>query len=311
VYELGPGTETCPSEETLIADVAARLGYDPFRHDAARQIVVKIAMDGDALEAKVQLVDETRHVTGERVIPSAAGADCRELASSLAFAVSIALDPLAMVRPSAATATAPAPRPPLPVKAPAASEGATARPTPPAAPTIAAPSRPPAPPRRTPVHLRFGAGSALSVGAAPSLAVGFGAFVGVQWPRASLSLEGRLDVPASRVVRTGTVEGSLILGALVPCVHLGPALGCAVLAAGGLRGTGSGVDRPRTDTTFFAAVGPRLALEYPVATPLAFRAWIDGLATVTRTSLSLDGAEAWRTPPVAGTLGAGLVVRFP
>ena len=98
----------------------------------------------------------------------------------------------------------------------------------------------------------------------------------------------------------------MVLGQLVPCGHLGPAGFCGVLAMGALRGAGYGVDVPRTDTTFFFAVGPRAEVEWRATGPLGLFAHADLLATATRTTLQLEGVEAYRTPLIAAVLGLGL-----
>jgi hypothetical protein len=40
------------------------------------------------------------------------------------------------------------------------------------------------------------------------------------------------------------------------------------------------------------------------------RLYADGLATLRRTTLNLNGAPAWTTPPVAAALGVGWVAQF-
>src|SRR5204862_4286698 len=110
IYNPGADTTGCPDEQTLRNAVSARLGYDPFRPDAERTLQVDIVVDRRherrGLRAHVELRDAAGNSAGSRDIGSQRS-DCGELASALTLAISIAIDPMILTRP-----TPPAPAPP-------------------------------------------------------------------------------------------------------------------------------------------------------------------------------------------------------
>ena len=67
---------------------------------------------------------------------------------------------------------------------------------------------------------------------------------------------------------------------------------------------------PRRKSTFYAAGGGRLGVEIPLVAPLAFGFHGDLLASLTRTTLRIDGKEAWSSPPLSGLLGVSALGMF-
>src|SRR5262249_3940922 len=142
--------------------------------------------------------------------------DCGELASAMELAISIAIDPMSASRP-AAPAPAPTPAP---------------TPSPP-------PERErPKPVSVTPTTFHASAGMIGTFGSAPGPALGVTLEGGARRGAVSLSLEGRVDVPASESLSMGEVSGSLLVGSLVPCLHRGVFAGCGLITGGALRGGG-------------------------------------------------------------------------
>ena len=93
-----PVETNCPDESEIRRAVAARLGYDPFSPDAAHSISAVIAVqDHHQLKGQVELRDRTGRVTGTRSLASTR--DCRELASAMELAISIAVDPKVLMAP--------------------------------------------------------------------------------------------------------------------------------------------------------------------------------------------------------------------
>lgn len=130
---------------------------------------------------------------------------------------------------------------------------------------------------------------------------------------ASLTLEGRIDLPgAATAVAGGTVDASILAGTLAPCLHIPRALlvACALGSAGVIQGRGRGVSVPRKQTTTYAAAGARLGVEVPIVGPLSLGVHGDLLANLTRTTLRLDGTEAWSSPPIAGLVRGALLGSF-
>jgi len=106
------------------------------------------------------------------------------------------------------------------------------------------------------------------------------------------------------------VSASLILGSLVPCIHSGIIAGCALMSVGTLRGSGSNVVLPKSDSSLYSAAGARVVLEQPVAGGVALRLGAEVTATLSRSGLSIDGQEIWSTPPVAGLLWLSVAVQI-
>jgi hypothetical protein len=166
-------------------------------------------------------------------------------------------------------------------------------------------------PAREPVSLRTSAGVHGAVGSAPGTALGFSAQIGLRWRSASFALEGRVDLPSAvAVAGLGTVESSLLLATLVPCAHYRFLMGCALVSAGALQGASANVAMPRHDSTPYAGAGARLGAELRVHRFLFLRLHVDVLTTLTRTTLQINGQDAWTTPPVSGALGLSLAANF-
>jgi hypothetical protein len=122
-YSRGPGGEACPAEPGLLrAQVAARLGYDPFqRSDARERVVVAVSAEKNAWSAKVERYDAAGARTfGPETFPDPPlRGDCEALIS-----------PLAAYLRGMLLSGAPAPPPPTPPP-----------PTPPPPPDVPSPAR--------------------------------------------------------------------------------------------------------------------------------------------------------------------------
>jgi hypothetical protein len=320
----GAGTSGCPTDDEIRNAVSGRLGYDPFRLDAQRLVSATIAREGRGLTVTIAVRDAAGRAAGSRQLSSAQN-DCAELASAMTLAISIAIDPLAFTR-AAPPPSAPPPAPPAPVSPPPQVDAPPpAAPVPdahPPAPTAqSAPPVPPPPP--TPavseteaapvdaVTLRASLGTIASIGAAPGVGFGVTGQIGVRWRALSIGIEGRDDLPVSADTQGSSgVRTALLLASIVPCVHHRFLAGCALGSAGVMQGTGFGVDRPLSQTTPYAAAGARVAAEFAADRLLVLQIHVDLLTTLTPTTLLLNGATAWVTPPASGALGVALVGNF-
>jgi hypothetical protein len=84
-----------------------------------------------------------------------------------------------------------------------------------------------------------------------------------------------------------------------------------VFSGGSLGATSVGTAAPHTDHAPWWAAGLRAGGEFALQGPLSLRAYAELLATLTRDSLGIDGAVAYRFAPWSGGLGAELAWRFP
>ena len=103
-YRRQTGAERCPTKPELEAEVRKILGRSAFTGKAPRTVRCVLRGEGAGLAARVQLVDaRSGRVLGVREI-SGTGPGCEELGASVAFAIALAIDPLARP-PRAAGAT--------------------------------------------------------------------------------------------------------------------------------------------------------------------------------------------------------------
>lgn len=301
-YVRGPGAETCPDDAGMRAAVRARLAYDPFRDGATTTVVTSVQARRKELRARIELRDAQGVVIGSRELVSP-DSDCSELARAVALAIAIAIDPVSVLR-------VPLPEPSAVIVPPMLSEPA-APPSPPATtlppPPLPAPVATPAvpPPAAAGPHLRATSAVLLGAGPTPRLTPGARLGVGARWPLVSASVEASGLWPTSASSAQGDVRALVVLGAVVPCLHQGPLLACGVISAGPLRGEGT-----RTATTVFAAAGGRAGAEIPLGRSIALGLSVEADVSLTPTSLRRGETEVFRTPPVFGSLAAGVTGDF-
>jgi hypothetical protein len=300
VYVRGPGAEECPGEHAVRAAVGARLGYDPFFAWARDTLFTEITRTDGEFHVDLKLVDDRNMLRGARQI-SVTATDCAAAIDAIGLTISLTIDPSSLLNP--------APAPPV-AAAPPAAPSELPLPGPPVPQDAVAPL-PRSPSER--FYGRIALGAVGSVGAAPVATVGPTLSAGASWRSLSLDVEGRADLPA-----TGEVQGTstrvrswLIVGSVVPCVHLGGPFGCFVVRGGSLGATSVGTAVPHTDHAPWWAAGLRAGGEVALQGPLSLRIYAELLATLTRDSLGIDGAVAYRFAPWSGGLGAELAWRFP
>lgn len=295
------GAEQCPGEPYLRAEVARRLGYDPFAADGAGRFVgvaeVVIARVATGLTATVTFADAAGVPRAHHTVP-VRGADRGACEVALA-GVAVALRP--ELRAPDEEAPGPPPAPPAPVPAP---------------PPLTPPPLPDLRPR-----LEVGAAVFGGVGTAPGPTLGGALHAGlVLFPfgldrgRLALALEGRVDAPATSAagIRTRLVAGSFVgcghrdLGA--PAAAPMGAFLCAVATAGVVRGArGAAV----TVGSTYLGVGGRLGLEMRVTSLLALRVQGEIVPTVVAGRVGPRAVAASAgTGDVAGTAGVAMVLSF-
>lgn len=301
VYSRPAGAESCPDERALRAAVAERVGYDPFFAWAKQAIVASMSpADKSGFVARIRLVDEQGIEYGTREL-HVDGA-CADLLDAAALAIAIAIDPQSLLR-------APVLRPPVTERPPAPEEPPPTVAPAPGAEEDSAPEPGPLP-EGAPITFDGIAGVVGSAGVAPALAVGARLGAAVRWRDASVSLEGRVDAPASRPARGGGRASSwLAVVTLAPCAHAGPLFACALVQAGQMRASGEapgGLDQWAP----WWAIGGRLGLLAPLSDRTALRLGSDLVGNLARQPLNLNGYTVWEAPPVAESLGADVVVHF-
>jgi hypothetical protein len=304
-YERGAGAERCPDEGVLRKAVEQRLGYDPFFPWADRTIVVRVATDARGVRAVIEMLDKSGILSGAREL-TAPAAECGELVSGMALAISIAIDPSSVDRaPKPDTASA---------EDPAVVEWSTARTneTPPPADT------PASPPPRAPTNRAgerwipdVGAGGVASTGITPAIAVGPTLGVALHRGPWELALEGRYQFAFDARVGAALVWSSLLEGALLGCWQPGAPFLCAEAAVGRFAISGRDVAVPRSDAKATAALGARAGVELPISAPWFIRIYADLQVRVARPVVDVDSRDVWTASAAGGFLGVALHRRFP
>jgi hypothetical protein len=300
VYVRGPGAEGCPGEHAIRSAVGTRLGYDPFFPWARDTLFTEITRSDGEFHVDLKLVDDRNLLRGARQI-SVTATDCAAAIDAIGLTISLTIDPASLLRP-ASTPPVAAPTPEVQPELPL--------PDPPMARDVGSPS----PRSRSErIHGRIGVGAVGSFGAAPAATLGPTLSAGASWRSLSLDVEGRADLPATGAAQetSARVRSWLVVGSLVPCLHLGGPFGCFVFSGGSLGATSVGTSAPHTDHAPWWAAGLRAGGEIALQGPLSLRAYAELLATLTRDSLGIDGVVAYRLAPWSGGLGAELAWRFP
>lgn len=332
-YEVASGITGCFELSELQDAVAARLGYVPFSEQAPLAIDARVNRAGSRLTAKLVVTDAQGAQTREL---GSATRDCGELSRSLALAISVAIDPMSLVRPAA-----PGPKPePAPSTAPAPpaaskpSESSTGSATPasatsgtapplaaaPAAPepspsptkAAAAPSpEPPSNPRRSKeldsqLHVRGLLTGHAALFSLPGPAPGFSAGMGLRYRAVWLDAAFRYDLPGKKSGGGGEVKARFT-GAELSVCHGNLRFGfCPTAVIGSLAGTGAGVTTARRDSSLMAALGLRLLAEVALSKGFFLHFHVDGLYRLTPTELQLNGSTVWKAGPFQLTPAAGV-----
>lgn len=299
----------CPDEATFRTLVIARLGYDPFDKTGPLTLRVEFRPVGAEVSGSLVLTGRPGAKPTNRALRDA---DCFELASSMALATAIAVDPDAVRAGGAPPPKEPEPRdvpppaPPPPVQPP---------------PRLPPPDEePPSLWSPTPPGARVTAAFAMPVGLTPAPRGGVRAGLGIEGHVWSIVAEGVLFFPSSHEEPFGTVSSYIAHGSLVPCAHL-PLHAivlldlCSVGSVGAMFSDAEGVTRSDPQTHVFATVGPRAGLTvmpWPVA---GFQATFDVPVNLARAHLFIEeggeGREVWAASRVGFVGGLGLVFHFP
>jgi hypothetical protein len=299
---------SCPIESEFRQSVAEKMGYDPFRMAAARVLSIHVSGHGP-YRGELILRDASGREVGRRVLQDA---DCVAMRDSLVLAVTLGLDPLALMgRPSDAPVAPPVAGRPLPPASPSSEPS-----------TFTEERAPPVPSRPSrSVELRVALGAELFVGVGPGDAPGPSGSVGVRYGRFGVDLEGATTLSGtSGGAVAGGAEGTATLGTLLPCYRVW-VLGragvdlCGAFTGGALFSRGADVSRSnsRIDPVFFA--GLRARGEWRFTRALGVALFVEGAIPLEHNELSVEVAGAsqpvWKTPPASFTTGLSMFALIP
>jgi hypothetical protein len=115
----------CPDAAAIEAQVASRLGDNPFRRTATQFIEAVITRQAETLQATIAMRSTDGKLMGSRTLASTSG-DCRSIANAAALTIAILIDPDALMRPAVPPPSLP-PRSPLPSPSPTGGIGPSGR----------------------------------------------------------------------------------------------------------------------------------------------------------------------------------------
>ncbi len=296
LYIREPGTEPCPEEVELRLSVAARLGYDPFSPTAGPAVIARVSPDGELLTGSVEITDDAGVSRGRREI-EASSERCDELFRALALSVSIAIDPERVLGGEDAPAAARAS--PLPSPAPPEHEPRTVQ---------AAPARSRAPSR---FRVSIGVTGRSQLGISNTASYGGTLYGRASWGALLFGVEALYVMsPYSSLPAVPGAELRTALFTLGPnvCYGRGPLFGCALASFGNLWAESRGIADPAADRSFHAAAGGRVGFEPRLSEAVTLVTQVDLLGSLTRSSVVIDGEQAFRQPGLI--VGAGLGLSF-
>jgi hypothetical protein len=327
VYSRTAEAATCGDESGLRQAVARRLGYDPFVASSVNTVVAELRGDGDGLKARVYVIRDGNLAGGVRELTSA-NRNCTELIATVALAMSIAIDPDALDRveqledstpPSVAANSAPATA--TRASSPTASEAEPPNDDPRAAATT---KKNPETPKKTEqvrptskspeLQGKVGLSGFIASGLAPApsfgLAFAGGLLLNKHW---AISLEPQVTAPASRTpswdpaihVRVWSYAATLAMGFQSQGLYAG-----ALFDTGQLASRGVNVSSSKSDRSWYAATGMRVAYNWQLAQGWALVPRVDGLIALNTLKFRLDGGDAYKTPRLLGRFGVALEYVF-
>lgn len=303
---------TCPDESTFRTLVVARLGYDPFDKSVSGSLAVEFRPQGAEMAGRFVLTGPKGEKRADRTLRDA---DCFEIASSLALAVAIAVDPDAVrVGPPPTPKVEPPPEPKdRPGDPPPKASPPKDRPSEPSldAPSLWAPRSP---------RARLTAAFVMPVGLTPAPRGGVRVGAGVDGHLWSVLAEGEIFFPSSATAAFGSVSAWVARASLVPCaglpLHRIVVLNlCAAGSIGAIVADAEDVERASPATEIVATVGPRAGLTVMPWDHVGFEATFDVPVNLDRAHLVIEDLgepkEVWAASRVGFVGGVGLVFSLP
>lgn len=162
-----------------------------------------------------------------------------------------------------------------------------------------------------PATLSVGVGPAIGFGIGPSVLPIGRLFGAIEWTHLTLEIgaEGSSTTSVHRPDGAGFSQREL-LGSGAVCGRLAQLRACAVGKAGQIRVVGQDIDVPASPSAFLGQAGVRLALVQPLGRWISIGFHADGLAVLTRWTVTLDKMPVWSAPRFVETLGLDLAVRL-
>ena len=308
-YDMGPSLVGCPSALDFQRGVRQQLGYDPFRENAGKRVVVRIDATAHGLEGRVEWQSANGNWEGERKF-SSHRRDCVELAQAMTFAIAVQIQLLATTLPR--PATAPTPRTPFVADSvpgqtrPPATARQLVEPNPQLPPVL-----PALPARQRSFGLGLGLGPSAGFGLGPGPSLEGRVFATLHLGQASVELGAEAAWPSTLRQSDGSGFSQYRLALTIAgCGHLDRWSACLLGDIGQTRVRGFGVDAPRSPSGTTALAGLRLAMTQRVTERCYILARADVLGLLTPWTVTLNHADVWTMPRFAAALGIDFALRF-
>ena len=312
-YDMGPRLVGCPSVLDFQRIVRQQVGYDPFRENVGRRVIVRADATEHGLEGRVDWQSANGNWEGERKF-SSHRRDCGELAQAMSFAIAVQIQLLATTLPRVATVAATSRAPlvpdsvlgqaPRPARAPETANGVTVVKQ---LVQTRAPSQLPA--RRR--SFAVGLGPSAGFGLAPGPGLEARVFGMLQLGHASVELGGAAAWPSTLRLTDGSGFSQYRLALTVAgCGHLDRWSACVLGDIGQTRVRGMGIDVPRSPSGTTALAGLRLAMTQRLGERTYVLAHADMLGLLTPWTITLNQTDVWTMPRFKAVVGIDLAFRF-
>lgn len=304
----------CPTRQVFEELVAARLGRNPFVADARDIAHVRVVGSGRALSASLEVVNADGTLVGRRALEGTR-VRCEPLVDALAVALGILLEDWPA---SAPTAAPPEPVVPTPsvvdeVETEVPEEEVVDTEPLHLSPVIV---------RRTPteeestqgpdIALRIALGPSGNVGLLPNVSVGGSLMLGLDVDAFAVRLGAEAFFMPSPAELRGepSLDAFYVGGLLALCGTMAPIEACAVGGLGAFDAVVRSVAMPAHQTSLIGSVGARVSAHIDLTEAIALEPWIEARGLVARTAIVIDMQTVWEMPPVMGSLGINLSLRW-
>lgn len=242
-------------------------------------MAVRFETTDGGIGANVTLYGVDGGAIGRRELRSR-GTDCRELGSSSALAIAIAIDPLVLTRGG--------------VDAGGSGESA---------PLDAGEVSPGDRSGHAGSVTALAAGVFAEAGRTPAPAVGIAA--GARWRWSAFSVEGEVSGTfPSGFIRDGVnVRSALFVAAVRPCHGFGRLTVCASASGGVLSSRGDGLVDARDSLTPVVGVGARASYAVIESGAGSARLFAEGFMNLAHSRLLIGGVPVWQSAPAGGRVG--------
>ena len=299
-YETSPDNSTgntCPNRQEFRAEVTSLLGRNPFSEESpAMRLEVKIQGSGS-------LYTGTLGSSGSHSSRSFEATSCSELASTIALAIAIAIDPF-FVRSPVAPQTEPDKKPEK--EKPDSSEEPILPETEDEKADKNSESPPPTRPGLRSRRIRWSASlqPSLSLGLTPSVSGAIAVGAGLHLGSSSIELSAMVTTRGQEDFPMGSLDAQVVSLSLMPCWNPVKYSVCASASIGALRARGLAPLTERANILrVHTALGVRAYLPLLDADTFGIRWFVDGQARLSLTTLTVGNDQAWTTPALFAQSG--------